>query len=132
MKTSKITALLLFCCTAIVFSSFTSSSIIKSNDKDKEDEIELFGSLGNGKARSLSYPFMVTKSSSFITVSYLNNLSNIHVEITDEYGQQVYYITVNPIAGNHLLINTFGWDNGNYQIVFSNNNGGSIYGEFDI
>jgi hypothetical protein len=130
MKTPKITTYFFFCFIAIVFSSFTSSSTFKSNDE--EEDIILQGSLGKGNVRSLNRPFDVTKSSSFVTVYYSNNLSNINVEITDEYGQTVYSNTINPIAGSQLLIGIFGWDTGNYTIAFSNSSGGRIYGTFEI
>ncbi|GHV22774.1 hypothetical protein FACS189428_5320 [Clostridia bacterium] len=97
-----------------------------------EETLDLQGSFATGVMRSFFSPFQVTKSSSFITVYYLSNLSNIQVEIVDEYGQPVYYNLVNPVSGEQLLIDISNRDTGIYTIYFTNNAGNCIYGEFEI
>jgi hypothetical protein len=130
MKTTKVTNYFFLCLIAILFSSFTSSSIVQSNDE--EEDIILQGSLNKSHVKSFTQPFGITKSSSFVTVYYLSNLNNINVSITDEYGETVYSNIVNPITGGQLLIDIFGWDTGNYTIHFSNSAGGHIWGSFEI
>jgi hypothetical protein len=97
-----------------------------------EETLDLQGSFAKGVMRSLFLPFQATKSSSSITVNYLSNLSNIHVKIVDEYGQPVYDNSINPVSGEQLLINISNWNTGFYNLYFTDNAGGCIYGEFEI
>jgi hypothetical protein len=100
---------------------------------DENDPIALQGSLADMPVRSYSStPFQAVKHPSHIDVYYLISLNNITVKIVKASGQIVYSNTVNPVAGGQLYISLSGLPSGDYTIVFSNANGGSIYGDFEI
>jgi hypothetical protein len=97
---------------------------------EEEEEIILLGPLENGTIRSIFKPFNVIKNSYSISIYYLQNLSNIDVEIVDDLGQVVYSNNVNATYGENLRIDILNWPAGNYTIHFSNSSGNSICGNF--
>ena len=134
---AKLFFLFFFICSAAFTVSFADnfSNICLDNviNSDKKEEVLLSGTLGTGMIKSLSIiPFDVWKSSTSIDISYLSNLSNIDVEIKNESGQSFFHSNVNPVSGQQLLIDIFGWAQGIYTITFTNDNGGCVYGSFTI
>ena len=119
----------LFCPSVLLASESTVSNETTSRN---EETIELHGLFATGNMRSSICPFEVTKTSSFITVYYLVNLSRISVEIIDGLGQTVYSDIVNPIANTELLIDIQDWEAGEYILSFTDSLGNSIVGKFKI
>ena len=97
-----------------------------------EETVYLHGLFAIGKMRSYSCPFEVTKTSSFITIHYLDSLSRIYVEIVDDFGKEVYFNIVEPVANTELLIDISSWDVGLYTLSFTDQSGNCIYGLFKI
>jgi hypothetical protein len=123
------------CCGMFFLSSNVYSNLhrLDFSTNDDEEAIALQGSFYNNPVKSASmYPIEVTKSSDWVTVSYLVNLNNINVTVTDGSGQLVYNNNVNPVSGGQLLINISNWTQGAYTITFTNAAGGYVYGMFEI
>jgi hypothetical protein len=100
---------------------------------DIEEDILLQGSLYYMTVRSYSStPFQAIKHSSHITVYCLMDLNNISVKVVNASGQIVYSTNVNPVAGGQLDIGFTSLPSGEYTLVFSNANGNSVYGDFEI
>jgi hypothetical protein len=62
----------------------------------------------------------------------LDDLNNISVKIVNTSGQIVYSTNVNPVVEGQLDISLAGLPSGDYTLVFSNANGNSVYGDFEI
>jgi hypothetical protein len=98
-----------------------------------EVDILLQGSLIDRPVKSYSStPFHAAKYSSHITVYYLNDLNNISVKIVNASRQIVCSANVNPVAGGQLYIGISSLPAGEYTLMFSNANGNSVYGDFEI
>ena len=96
-------------------------------------KVILFGSLTHGGGRTLDEPFEVSLSQNSIDIYFLQNLSNLTIEVVNESSVQVFYEkSLNPFNGQCLEIGITGWDEGIYTIIFSNNTGGCIYGNFEL
>ena len=104
----------------------------KEEEMDPEEEIELQGALAKSTIRSLIKPFRATVNNHSVNIYYLQDLSNISIEITNESGQVVYSTNVSPTYGGSLHIGISSWTNGFYTIRFANSSGNSIYGSFEI
>lgn len=99
---------------------------------DKKREVRLVGSLKNKKLRSLfPDPVSVMQSSNTLCITFLEDLSNVCVEIADEAGEIMHYDLLSPFCGAECVIDLSGWDNGIYRIVFSTEEGGCLCGEFE-
>ena len=99
---------------------------------DTQKQIDLKGALTESTLRSFSIPVEVFQSSNSILINYLEDLSNISIEITDGLGQLVYLNKVNTVTGDFLMIDISDWEKGSYTISFRNSSGGCISGDFDI
>jgi hypothetical protein len=123
-------------CTAVTITlgdNLSNIALANVGSTDKKEEVLLAGRLETGMIKSLSIiPFEVWKSSTSIDISYLSSLSNITIEIKDESGLTSYQSIVSPVSGGQLIIDIQGWAAGTYTITFSNDNGGCVYGAFDI
>ena len=127
---------------AILFSASPYNLAFANNSdnmKEKEDvetnteeELDLRGSLENIPVRSLLQPFRVTKNNHSVNIYYLQNLSDISIEITNEFGQVVYSNNVNAVSGGSLHIDILNWSSGIYTIQFRKSFGNRIYGDFEI
>ena len=111
---------------------FADSTAANNAPQGDDKKIDLQGSLAQGSTRSSGDPFEVFLSPYSIDISFLQDLRDITIEITDEWGETVYYNIVNPVSGQTLPISIIGWEEGIYTITFSDDTGGCIYGEFEI
>jgi len=114
----------------MLLSSFTFASA--TQEKNAAKDVPLKGSLSNPLLRSSTVDFIVTVYDDCINIDYMDNLSNITIEITDDSGTLYYEDIVNPVNGKSLEIDISNWENGSYHISFTNSSGGCVYGDFDI
>lgn len=126
MKTKKL--LLLFAFIATMFTAFP-AEVAQTN------EIIITGSSGTPNG-----PPCVPAASSLeayldldvITVYFLNDLGNVTIAITDEWGAVVQQ-TIEPSAcGATAVIDISGLEPGVYTITFTNSSGLYLQGEFQI
>jgi len=114
----------------MLLSSFSFTSTTQAKDVAKD--VVLKGTLHNGILRSSTVDFIVTMYADCINIDYLDDWSNITIEITNESGKLYYENIVDPVSGKSLMIDISDWENGSYQISFTNDSGGCVYGDFDI
>jgi len=134
MKT-KLSLTLLLAAILFPLSSFVNSTHASNASEaitDTQKAINLKGQLTQPILRSFTIPFEAFINSNSIYINYLEDLSNITIEITHENGQLVYYTIINPVNGEYMIIDTSDWDEGNYHISFNNDSGGCISGDFEI
>ncbi|MDR2805498.1 MAG: DUF3244 domain-containing protein [Dysgonamonadaceae bacterium] len=113
-------------------SSVSAMTVASETFCQDEETMELHGYFAIGRMRSLVLPFEVSKNESVLTVHYLLSLDNIEVEIREASGQVVYFETVNAVANGQLSIDVSGWNEGNYNLSFTNSSGNCIDGSFEI
>ncbi len=99
---------------------------------DKEEQIDLHGSLAQSTLRSSFTPFEVTKGTYSLSIYYLQDLTNISIDVYNELGQSVYSNKVNPNYGGSLHLDISSWPKGYYTISFKSVSGNAIYGDFEI
>jgi hypothetical protein len=92
----------------------------------------LTGSLGGGKPKSTSNPIEAYLSQSSLDIYFLQDLSDITIEIVDEFGEQVFFNEVSPVGGISLHIDISSFDTGEYTIKFVNAKGQYLEGSFVI
>ena len=126
MKTKKLLLLIAFF--ASIFTVFP-AEVVQTN------EIIITGSSGtpNGPPRVPAAPSLEAYLDlDVITVYFLNDLGNVTIAITDEWGAVVQQ-TIEPSAcGNTAVIDISGLEPGVYTITFTNSSGLYLQGEFQI
>jgi hypothetical protein len=100
---------------------------------DTETEIAIAGYLAYGQLRSSTSTFLhVTQTSTSIKVTVLIPIGNIAVNIVNGNGEIVYAGQIDASRVGEVLIDISGLRMGIYTIVFTNNQGESLYGIFQI
>ena len=126
MKTKKL--LLLFAFIATMFTAFSAGGT-------QANEIIITGSSGtpNGPPRVPAAPSLEAYLDLDVsTICFLNDLGNVTITITDEWGAVVQQ-TIEPSAcGATAVIDISGLEPGVYTITFTNSSGLYLQGEFQI
>jgi len=103
-------------------------------EKDKTDSIELIGALNPSKgirsANLILTPFTAERQGNIIVVLFKEALGNIQISITNEMGEEVYFQKVNTSMQYQVTIPLLGLPSGSYTIIFRNDRGGMMYGDF--
>ena len=124
---------LVFLLPCVIYGSLNSFS---SMEKDKTDSIELKGTLYTPKdiraANSRSTTITAERQGDIIVVLFKEALGNIQITITNEIGEEVYFQKVNTTAQPQVTIPLIGLPRGSYTIIFSNDRGGMMYGDFEM
>jgi len=129
MKT-KVFFIVLFFSVLCLSHSNLANSVTKCNERGK---IDLLGSLNQGGPRSIVTPVEAFLSPYAIDIVFLQNLSNLTIQIVDESENQVYSEkNLSPLNGQQLEISILGWDEGRYTIIISDSGGGYMCGVFEI
>jgi len=79
-----------------------------------------------------SSPVEVFQNSTGIELSFLCDLGDLCIEVTDESGAAVFQTVVKASAGSSLPIDTSSWDTGEYTLVITDKLGGCLEGYFVI
>jgi hypothetical protein len=114
MKT-KIILTFLFAITIFAVSStcnFMYANNSQSSTTDKEEQIDIHGSLAQSTLRSSFTPFEVIKGTYSLSIYYLQDLTNISINVYNELGQSVYSNRVNPNYGSSLHLDISSWPKG--------------------
>jgi len=110
--------------------SHSANYVSKCSERGK---IDLHGKLNQGGPKSIAVPLEAFINPSSLDVVFLQHLSNLSIEIVDEFENRVYYEkNLSPYSGQQLEISIIGWDEGRYTIIFSDSSGGYMYGRFEI
>ena len=99
---------------------------------DKKEQVALKGDLRKPGIKSGGDPFEVFKDPYFLSIYYLQDLSNISIEILDEFEQVIYSNRVNPSSGGSLYIDISNWPTGYYTLYFEDEFGNSMCGCFEV
>lgn len=128
------TKIFIFSFAAIILFSVSSAYnfVHAENSASKSEKVELKGYLEKPTSKSGGDPFEVFKDANFLSIYYLQDLSNISIEVLDEFGQGVYSNTVDPTSGGSLFIDISNWPARYYTLYFKDRSGNSIYGSFEI
>ncbi|MDX8341791.1 DUF3244 domain-containing protein [Draconibacterium sp. IB214405] len=106
---------------------------INPGDTDTKKEIILDGSLDDSGSRSPQQnPIYAAVGSSQLEVNFLFDIGNIIIEIYSLIGGLVYEMNINTQTQQDIFINISDWDNGTYEIRFTNYDGNYLYGDFEI
>ena len=126
MKTKKLLLLIAFIAT--MFTAFSAGGT-------QANEIIITGSSGtpNGPPRvPAASSLEAYLDLDVITVYFLNDLGNVTIAITDEWGAVVQQ-TIEPSAcGNTAVIDISGLESGSYTITFRNEGSFHKCGEFEL
>lgn len=96
-------------------------------------EIELMKETPSGPPRAPAAPAInAYLSGDFITINYLSDLGNVHIEVKDESESIVYKCTEPSGANNTSYIDLYSFESGLYTITITND--GSLYlqGVFEL
>ena len=122
---------LVFLLPCVIYGSLNSFSWL---EKDKTDSIELIGALNPSKgirsANLILTPITAERQGNIIVVLFKESMGNIQISITNEMGEEVYFQKVNTTAQPQVTIPLLGLPIGSYTIIFSNDRGGMMYGDF--
>lgn len=120
--------ILFFCCFSML------SIPVSSTNRDIAEEIDLMGNLTTTQQRSFINPPVQAfiHRQQFLEVDFNATLGSIDVFIYDERGNAVYQQSVTAYAGQQILIDTAFFNQGNYSIKFTNSQGRSSEGTFEI
>ena len=115
----------------VIYGSLNSFS---SMEKDKTDIIELKGDFNQPKeiraANFRSTTITAERQGDIIVVLFKEALGNIQISITNEIGEEVYFQKVNTLMQPQVAIPLVGLPRGSFTIIFSNDRGGMMYGDF--
>ena len=75
---------------------------------------------------------VVYQNDSDLELIFKNTMGNLNISIIKSSGSTVYQRTENAVEGGVLIIDTFGWNEGNYIIRIADKTGISIEGIFKI
>lgn len=126
MKTKKL--LLLFAFIATMFTAFSAGGT-------QANEIIITGSSGtpNGPLRAPAAPAInAYLSGDFITINYLSDLGNVHIEVKDESGSIVYQCTEPSGTNNTSYIDLYSFESGLYTITITNDGCLYLQGVFEL
>ena len=122
---------LAFLLPCVIYGSLNSFSWL---EKDKTDSIELKGALNPSKgirsANLILTPITAERQGNIIVVLFKESMGNIQISITNEMGEEVYFQKVNTSMQYQVTIPLLGLPSGSYTIIFSNDRGGMMYGDF--
>ena len=122
---------LVFLLPCVIYGSLNSFSWL---EKDKTDSIELKGALNPSKgirsANLILTPITAERQGNIIVVLFKESMGNIQISITNEMGEEVYFQKVNTSMQYQVTIPLLGLPSGSYTIIFSNDRGGMMYGDF--
>ena len=121
---------LIFLLPCVIFGSLNSFS---SLENDKSSPIDLIGKTEPpDEIRSAKMPPYITieKQGNVILVMFQEAWGNIQISITNEKGEEVFSQKVNTTAQPQVTIPLVGLPSGSYTIIFSNDRGGMMYGDF--
>lgn len=92
----------------------------------------IFGSQGSAGGLRPSYdPACATISSSYLTIMYMDDLSNLSIDVVNQSGQTYYSNTVNTVWGGQLSIPVSSWPSGSYTVYLYHGEY-TWYGDFDL
>ena len=115
----------------VIYGSLNSFSWL---EKDKTDPIELIGALNPSKgirsANLILTPITAERQGNIIVVLFKESMGNIQISITNEIGEEVYFQKVNTSMQYQVTIPLHSLPSGSYTIIFSNDRGGMMYGDF--
>ena len=126
MKTKKL--LLLFAFIATMFTSFSAGGT-------QANEIIITGSSGtpNGPPRTPAAPTVEAYLDlDVITICFLNDLGNVTITITDEWGAVVQQTIEPSVNGAIAVLDISGLESGSYTITFRNEGSFHKCGEFEL
>ena len=110
--------------------SFNSTLLIPT---DGTKEIFLDGTLDDTASRSPQRQIIRATINPFVlNIEFLTNTGDIDVEVSSADGSLVYEHSVNTETQTSLSINVSNWDNGIYEIRFTDSDGNYMYGTFEI
>ena len=92
----------------------------------------LYGGLMGGGLKSPGDPVEVFQNPGSIEITFLCNLGKLTIVVTDQSGNEVYRQGVDATVGSSLPIDTSGWSAGEYTLLISDGQGGSLEGNFEI
>ena len=126
MKTKKL--LLLFAFIATMFTAFSAGGT-------QANEIIITGSSGtpNGPPRVPAAPSLEAYLDlDVITICFLNDLGNVTITITDEWGAVVQQTIEPSVNGAIAVLDISGLESGSYTITFRNEGSFHKCGEFEL
>ena len=126
MKTKKL--LLLFAFIATMFTSFSAGGT-------QANEIIITGSSGtpNGPPCTPAAPTVEAYLDlDVITICFLNDLGNVTITITDEWGAVVQQTIEPSVNGAIAVLDISGLESGSYTITFRNEGSFHKCGEFEL
>jgi len=96
--------------------------------------IPLRGSLAGGLVKNpLQTPLVeVYQDTGSIELSFLCNLGKLTITVTDQYNEEVYGQSIDTSAVGNLIIDTNGWESGEYTLLIMDGQGGYLEGCFLI
>ena len=113
----------------IMFICFTGLSLFCV----QSGNIPLKGKLGvGGTTKNPSTPVEVFQNSTGIELSFLCDLGDLCIEVTNQSGAAVFQTVVKASAGSNLPIDTTSWEPGEYTLVITDKLGGCLEGYFVI
>ena len=127
--------LLLIMCMGWLFLPTQMSSgifLVPENTEITEtDPIDLIGNFNPGGIRSAGDPIIAQKQGNLIQVTFLKQLGDLLITLTNSENNQVFSVTVNTSVQQEFIVPLSGLPEGVYIITFSNERG-TMYGDFEI
>jgi len=94
--------------------------------------VPLQGDLQGGGLKSPGDPVEVFQNPGSIEVSFWCNFGKLSIVVKDQNSNEVYNQGIDATAGSSLPIDTGGWAAGEYTLLISDGQGGSLVGIFEI
>lgn len=126
--------LLIMCAGWLLLPTQVNSGIFllpENTEITETDPIDLEGKFNTGGLRSVVDPIIAQKQGNVIYITFIRQLGDILIALTDSENNQVYNVTVNASIQQELIIPLSGLPEGVYTITFSNEKG-MMYGDFEI
>ncbi|WP_160150091.1 DUF3244 domain-containing protein [Parabacteroides sp. Marseille-P3160] len=126
--------LLIMCAGWLLLPTQVNSGIFllpENTEITETDPIDLEGKFNTGGLRSVVDPIIAQKQGNVIYITFIKQLGDILIALTDSENNQVYNVTVNTSVQQELIIPLSGLPEGVYTITFSNEKG-MMYGDFEI
>lgn len=107
--------------------------MLEAQSTPNSKEIELMKETPNGPLRAPAAPAInAYLSGDFITINYLSDLGNVHIEVKDESESIVYQCTEPSGANNTSYIDLYSFESGLYTITITNDGCLYLQGVFEL
>lgn len=128
----RVTLILFTICNMFVYGLSANTLPYTHHLEESNKTIDLLGDLTSTGTRSL-YPIIITQHDNYLEIIFVDNkLGEISIQLSDNMNNHLYQNTINGAQQKILIIPVSNFNNGKYEIKFTNSEDNCLKGQFVI